>query len=709
MTLSTHPVLTGTTNSNDHNTEELSTLTVQNNIGGGSKQNPNNNKPSSTKTLDEYSTDLTFKSKNGNLDPVIGRDAELERVVQILLRRTKNNPILLGEPGVGKTAIVEALAHLINSKHCPQHLVGKRVLSLNLSNLVAGTKYRGEFEERIKKIIIEAKSSKDLILFIDEIHTMIGAGAASGALDAANILKPELARGGIQIIGATTLDEYRKYFEKDAALERRFQPVIVAPPSIEDTILILKGLRSLYEKHHNVTITDDAIETAVRISEQYITDRFQPDKSIDLIDEACSRATLGRTSTTTEEISLSKEILHTKRQIKLASKSKDSIRQEALTENLKTLENSLNEIKVSKKEQPAPSEIIVDKNLILEVASIATGIPLQSMNQTDKQKLLTLEYQLCTNVIGHNEIMRSISGVFRRAGAGFKDPKRPIGSFLFLGPTGVGKTLTAQTIASIIFGNKDALIKIDMSEYMEKLSVSRLTGAPPGYVGFDEGGQLTEQVKRMPYSVVLFDEIEKAHPDALNLLLQVLEDGRLTDSAGRVIDFRNTVIIMTSNLGAIQIKDDKLGFLHSENNVTSRDSRINSIKRAASEYLRPEFLNRIDETCVFEHLGIEHMSEILDIELSYVHQRAGELGLELIIDAEAKNLLIKNGFDPEYGARPLRRAIQQYLLDPLAEQILSGKFNNSSQVFIRCHDSTLQFETSDEDFSSKTDDDLVSA
>jgi len=623
--------------------------------------------------MEQFTRDLTKAAKNGELDPVIGREKEIERVIQILSRRTKNNPVLIGEPGVGKTAVVEGLAQRVVQGNIPEMLKGKRVLALDLSGMLAGAKYRGEFEERIKGALDEMKKAKDVILFIDELHTIVGAGAAEGAMDAANILKPALARGEMQTIGATTLDEYRKHIEKDSALERRFQPVMVGEPSNEESILILKGLRDRYEAHHKVRITDGALEAAVNLSSRYIADRYLPDKAIDLMDEAASRVRIQTHTAPPDMKALEKELdeVTCAKNEAVAGQNFEKAAQERDRE--KDIRRRMEEARKAWEESNEAKQAVVDADQIAEIVSAWTHIPVKQMTESEAERLLHLEDLLHQRVVGQQEAISAVSRAIRRARAGLKDPKRPIGSFIFLGPTGVGKTELCKALAEAMFGDEDALVRVDMSEYMEKFAVSRLIGAPPGYVGYEEGGQLTEKVRRKPYCVVLLDEIEKAHPDVFNILLQIMEDGRLTDGQGRTVDFRNTILIMTSNVGASQFgSQHKVGF------GTPQDAkRFEDMKETAMEALkdtfRPEFLNRIDEIIVFHKLTSEDTRHVVDIMLNQVLKRIAEQGITLTVTDPAKDYLAREGFDEQYGARPLRRAIQRMVEDALSEELLGGK------------------------------------
>ena len=632
-----------------------------------------------TPTLNQFGQDLTKKAEEGKLDPVIGRKQEIERVIEILSRRTKNNPCLIGEPGVGKTAAVEGLAQKIAAGDVPEILKDKRVVTLDISGMVAGSKYRGDFEERIKKALNEVKKAGDVILFIDEIHTIVGAGAAEGAIDAANILKPLLARGEIQLVGATTLNEYRKFIEKDAALERRFSPVTVNEPSEKDTIQILKGIRDKYEAHHNVKITDEAIEAAVKLSIRYVNDRFLPDKAIDLIDEASSRARL-KTYTEPDSLKeLQEEIEKTKNEKEEAVLNQKFEKAAELRDTEKDLRDKFEKEQSKWKSKNTKSIVTITEENIAEVIANWTGIPAKKITEDENEKLKNLEKELHKRVIGQNEAVEAVSKAIRRGRVGLKDPNRPIGSFLFLGPTGVGKTELSKALAEVLFGDENAMIRLDMSEFMEPHSVSKLIGAPPGYVGFDDGGQLTEKIRRKPYSVVLFDEIEKAHPDVMNMLLQILEDGRLTDSQGRTVNFKNTVIIMTSNLGARLITDRKqLGFANKEGETDSKKEYEEIKKEVMAELkkeLRPEFINRIDEIIVFHKLNDNEIGQIIDIMLKEVVNRLKEQKYDIELEPEVKEMVAKEGIDKNFGARPLRRTIQNLVEDKLAEEILDGKLN----------------------------------
>lgn len=664
-----------------------------------SKKNANKSLGSynSTTTLNQYGTDLTKQVIEGKLDPIIGRKDEIERVIQILSRRTKNNPCLIGEPGVGKTAVVEGLAQKIVQEDVPEMLKSKRVVSIDISSMVAGAKYRGDFEDRIKKCLNEVKKAGDVILFIDEIHTIVGAGSAEGAIDAANILKPLLARGEIQLVGATTLNEYRKYIEKDAALERRFSPVTVNEPSSEDTINILKGIRDKYEAHHNIKITDEAINSAVEMSVRYINDRFLPDKAIDLIDEAASRIKM-RTYTRPENLKkLEEQIETTKNEKENSIKVQDFEKAASLRDKEKKLKEKLQKEKEKWDNKNTRSVTSIVEEDIAEVIASWTGIPVKRLTQDENEKLKNLEDILHKRVVGQTEAVEAVAKAIRRGRVGLKDPKRPIGSFVFLGPTGVGKTELSKALAEALFGDENAMVRVDMSEYMESHSVSKLIGSPPGYVGFDEAGQLTEKVRRKPYCVVLFDEIEKAHPDVMNMLLQILDDGRLTDATGRTVSFKNAVIIMTSNIGARYITDQKtLGFTNRENNADDDKRQYEDIKKEVMSELkkefRPEFVNRIDEIIVFHKLNDDEINKIIDIMLEEVIKRLKENNIEVDIDVSVKDLIAKSGVDKSYGARPLRRTIQSVLEDRLAEAILDGRLKSGDNGKVIAKDDKIVVE-----------------
>ena len=651
---------------------------------------------SATPLLDKYGRDLNILAQEEKIDPVIGRNREIERVIQILSRRTKNNPILIGEPGVGKTAVTEGLAQRLINGNIPKVLASKRIISLNMASLVAGTKYRGDFEDRLKKIIDEIIENKNIILFIDEMHTLIGAGAAEGSMDAANILKPALSRGEIQVIGATTLKEYKKYIEKDSALERRFQTIMVNEPSVEDAISILKGIRNKYEKFHCAKITDEAIKAAVKISQRYITDRFLPDKAIDLMDEASAKVRLKTVNIPTNISQLEQKIQDLKKAKEKAIDNQDY----ELAATIRDQEIQIKEELATAKtawEKQNNAQIAVTEEDIADVATLWTGIPVKRLVAKEADRLLHIEDIIHKRVVGQNEGVNAVAKAIRRARAGLKDPKRPIGSFLFLGPTGVGKTELARSLAEAIFGDESAMIRFDMSEYMEKHTVSRMLGAPPGYIGYDEGGLLTNAVRRKPYAVILLDEIEKAHPDIFNILLQVLDDGRLTDSQGRTVDFKNTVIIMTSNAGAFKLQPQKtntMGFAVNEDKQIKQNAKkivMDEVKRQ----FKPEFLNRIDEIIIFEPLTDKELTQIVTLLLNDVQKRLAEMDIELIIKDEVKSYLLKHGTDTIYGARPLKRAVQRYLQDPLAEQLLQKNIKSMQKIIVDCVEDKLTFKVDD--------------
>ncbi len=654
-------------------------------------------RPTKTPTLDEFGRDLTKLAREDKLDPVVGRNAEIQRVIQILSRRKKNNPCIIGEAGVGKTAIVEGLAQKIESNDVPEVLKNKRIVCLDLALIVAGTKYRGEFEKRLKKIITEAQESNEVILFIDEIHTLVGAGAAEGAIDASNILKPALARGELQVIGATTADEYRKYIEKDAALERRFQPIYISEPSIEETIKILQGLRDKYEAHHQIKITDQALEAAARLSARYISGRFLPDKAIDLVDEAASRVKLQNTISPPEVKEVEEQLSRVRKEKEAAVKLQQFEKAAQLRDKERKLEAELQKIKEKWETGRKIDKVEVTEEDIAEVVSSWTGIPIYSLKEEEAQKLLRMEEELHKRIIGQDEAIRAISKAIRRARAGMKNPKRPIGSFIFLGPTGVGKTELARSLAEFLFGNENALISLDMSEYMEKFAVSRLIGAPPGYVGYEEGGQLTEKVRRRPYSVVLLDEIEKAHPDVFNILLQIFEEGRLTDSQGRVVDFKNTVIIMTSNVGATLIKKGTaLGFRGGDEPEEMPYQEIKEkVTGELNKTFRPEFLNRIDEVIVFKSLTREEIKKIADLMLEEVKKLLAEQKINLEVEDKVKEILAKEGYDPNFGARPLRRTIERLVENPISEKILAGEFKEGDTIIASAAEDKIVFSKKD--------------
>ncbi|MFL6519592.1 MAG: ATP-dependent Clp protease ATP-binding subunit [Chthoniobacterales bacterium] len=657
----------------------------------GGEPSPGGKKDVKTPALRAFGRDLTELAKKGELDPVIGRRNEIERVIQVLCRRTKNNPVLLGEAGVGKTAIAEGLAQEISNGNVPELLRDKKVVTLDLALMVAGTKYRGQFEERIKAVMDEIRRSKNVILFIDELHTIVGAGSAEGAMDASNIIKPALSRGELQCVGATTLNEYRKYIEKDAALERRFQTVKVDAPTIDETILILKGLRPKYEQHHKAKLTDEALETAVKLSERYITGRFLPDKAIDVMDEAGARARINAMTRPPDVKEIEREIEEIRVEKEAAIKAQDFEKAASLRDKEKQTKEKLDNILTKWREEREEKEVLVTADDMMHIISKVTGVPLQRMEQKETQKLLAMEGDLRQRVIGQDEAVTAISKALRRSRADLKDPKRPIGSFVFLGPTGVGKTFLARTLAEFMFGDSDALIQIDMSEYMEKFTASRLIGSPPGYVGYEEGGQLSEAVRRRPYSVVLFDEIEKAHPDVMHLLLQILEDGKVTDSLGRKIDFRNTIIIMTSNVGADLIRrQTTMGFgapKDTQDYETMREKILEETKRV----FKPEFLNRLDEIIVFHTLTKPDLLKIVDLEVNKVKRRLKLKEIEIVLDDPAHEFVINKGYDPTYGARPMRRAVERYLEDPLAEELLKGTVKAGDTVEVTVDGEKLAF------------------
>ena len=646
-----------------------------------------------TPALDEFGVDLTAMARQDKLDPVIGREAEIERVIQILSRRTKNNPVLIGEAGVGKTAIVEGLAQRIVASNVPETLLRKRVVQLDLAGMVAGTKYRGQFEERLKAVIKEIQQSQNIVLFIDELHTLVGAGAAEGAIDASNMLKPALARGELQCIGATTLEEYRRHIEKDRALERRFQAIQVGPPSVEETIRILMEIKDRYEAHHSAVITDEAVVAAARLSQRYIADRFLPDKAIDVIDEAGSRARL-------KTLMLPQELREMENEVeRLRGQKEDAIRTQAfevaarLRDSERKLRADLEEKKARWKEGRAKEKTVVTAEEIAYIVSKWTGIPLHQIEEEESAKLIRMEQELAKRVVGQTEAIHGVSRAIRRARAGIKNPGRPVGSFVFLGPTGVGKTELAKALAEFLFGAEEALIRVDMSEYMERFSTSRLIGAPPGYIGYDDSGQLTEKVRRRPFSVILLDEIEKAHPEVFNLLLQIFEDGRLTDSYGRIVDFKNTILIMTSNIGARQIGlHIPLGFSKSGDEAVSYDKMKETVLGELKRVFNPELLNRLDEVIVFHQLSKDDLRKIVDLMLDRLQQQLTERKISLVVDQNAKDFLIDRGYDPTFGARPLRRAIQRYVEDPLAEEVLKGRFPEGGTLRIKLEGDALTFE-----------------
>jgi len=661
------------------------------------QQKDNMKKDHNTPTLDSLARDLTQIARDDMLDPVIGRSSEITRVIEVLSRRTKNNPVLIGEPGVGKTAIAEGLAQQIVKNEVPETLKDKRVMSLDMGTVVAGTKYRGEFEERMKKVMEEIHKAGNVVLFIDELHTLIGAGGAEGAIDASNILKPALARGEMQCIGATTLDEYRKHIEKDAALERRFQPVQVDEPNVEDAILILKGLRDRYEAHHRITISDEAVEAAVTMSDRYVQDRYLPDKAIDLIDEASSKVRLRSYTSPPDLKDLENKLEEVKKEKNAAVQSQEFEAAANFRDQQTKLEKELEDREDNwKKEQGQSSQSVTRGDIELVISSI-TGIPLAKIAEEESEKLLNLESILHDRVIGQNDAVESISKAVRRARAGLKNPKRPIGSFIFLGPTGVGKTELARALSEAMFGEEDAMIRVDMSEYMEKHSVSRLVGSPPGYVGYDDGGQLTEKVRRKPYSLILFDEIEKAHPDVFNMLLQVLDDGRLTDSNGRTVDFRNTIIVMTSNIGAQELKDQKFAGFGTTESTRDYDTIRNTMMKELKNTFRPEFINRVDDTIVFHSLEKEHLKEIVTLMIEQLKTRLAGQEIHLEVTEAAKEKIADDGYDPEYGARPLARSIQRHIEDRLSESLLSGTELEGKAVTIDYKDDEFDISTDEKE------------
>lgn len=670
-------------------------IALLNNETAKSKSGASSAKNSNTPALNQYGRDLNEMAKEGKLDPIIGREKEIERLIQILSRRTKNNPVLIGDPGVGKTAVAEGLAQKIVEGNIPEILRGKRVVTLDIPSMIAGSKYRGEFEERLKNVMNEIKESKNVILFIDEMHTIIGAGAAEGAIDASNILKPALARGEIQAIGATTIDEYRKHVEKDAAFERRFQPVVVGEPTKEEALLILQGLRDKYEAHHKVKIADEAIKAAVDLSDRYIADRFLPDKAIDLVDEAASRVRI-RTFTAPPDIKkLEEQLADMEKEKSEAISLQEYERAAKLRDSIQEIKQQMEDSKKSWTDKTSSKDSVVTEEDIAAIVSSWTNIPVTKLAEEESERLLNLESILHNRVIGQDEAVLAVSKAIRRARVGLKDPKRPVGSFIFLGPTGVGKTELSKALAEALFGDENSVTRIDMSEYMEKHTVSKLIGSPPGYVGYEEGGQLTEKVRRKPYSVVLLDEIEKAHPDVFNILLQILDDGRLTDGKGRTVDFKNTVIIMTSNVGVSTIKKQAvLGFATSTNEREDayekmKDNVLEELKRT----FRPEFLNRVDEIIVFHQLEQENLEQIVELMLKSLLNRIKEMNINVEVNDKAKVLLVEKGYDQAYGARPLRRAIQKMVEDQLSEKMLKGDIKPGSDVLIDAEEDKLVFKT----------------
>ncbi|HEX5103815.1 MAG TPA: ATP-dependent Clp protease ATP-binding subunit [Pirellulaceae bacterium] len=648
----------------------------------GGKESSGRSGKSKTPALDSFGRDLTELARQNKLDPVIGREREIERAIQILCRRQKNNPVLLGEAGVGKTAIVEGFAQRVVSGNVPEILAEKRIVVLDLAMMVAGTKYRGQFEERIKAVMNEVRRARNTILFIDELHTLVGAGGAEGAIDAANVLKPALSRGEIQCIGATTLDEYRKYIEKDSALARRFQEIIVDPTTKEETIAILKGLREKYEEHHRVQITDDAVEAAVELSERYITARCLPDKAIDVIDEAGARVRLRAMTRPPDLKEIDEDIERLNKEKEEAVANQDFEKAASLRDSADKLRKKKENITKEWREKSRATDGVVDEEVIAEVVSKMTGIPLTRMSTEDSLRLMKMEDELHKKVISQDQAVKAVAKAVRRSRSGLKDPRRPTGCFLFAGPTGVGKTLLAKALAEFMFGDADALVQIDMSEYMEKHNVSRLIGAPPGYVGYEEGGQLTEKIRRRPYAVVLLDEIEKAHPDVFNTLLQVMEEGRLTDSFGRRVDFRNTIMIMTTNAGAEAIKNESAFGFRKEDGDSSYEGMKERVQERIERVFRPEFLNRLDDTIVFRHLTVEDLKEVIDLELKKVRERLMERGLKLELTDSAKEFLIKKGSNTDFGARPLRRAVENFVEDPLSEELLKGEFQGKDTIVV---------------------------
>jgi ATP-dependent Clp protease ATP-binding subunit ClpC len=652
--------------------------------GGGGGESSTKGGKSKTPALDSFGRDLTELARQGKLDPVIGREKEIERAIQILCRRTKNNPVLLGEAGVGKTAIIEGFAQRVVDGNVPELLADRRIVVLDLAMMVAGTKYRGQFEERIKAVMNEVRRAKNTILFIDELHTLVGAGGAEGAIDASNVLKPALARGEIQCIGATTLDEYRKYIEKDSALDRRFQIIMVEPASKAEAVEILKGLRDRYESHHRVQITNEALEAAVELSSRYITGRCLPDKAIDVIDEAGARVRLKAMTKPPDLKEIDEEVEKLNKEKEEAVANQDFEKAAALRDQADKLKKKKQTMTRDWRDKSREADGVVDEEVVAEVVSKMTGIPLTRMSTEDQARLMGMEDELHKKVIGQDAAIKSVSKAVRRSRSGLKDPKRPIGSFVFAGPTGVGKTLLAKALAQFMFGDAEALIQIDMSEYMEKHNVSRLIGAPPGYVGFEEGGQLTEKIRRRPYAVVLLDEIEKAHPDVFNMLLQVMEEGRLTDSFGRNVDFRNTIIIMTTNAGAEAIKNEAAFGFQKPDDDASYEGMKGRVNERIEKVFRPEFLNRLDDVIVFHHLTVDDLKKVIDIELAKVRERLLERGLKLELTDEAKKFLIKKGSDTDFGARPLRRALENYIEDPVSEELLKGEFEGKDTIQVDC-------------------------
>lgn len=660
---------------------------------GASSSSSSSTTKAKTPSLDEFGTDLTLAASELRLDPVIGREKEIERVIQILARRTKNNPVLLGEPGVGKTAVVEGLALRIVNSEVPDILDGKKVIQLDMGLLIAGTKYRGEFEERLKKIMDEIRQAGNIILVIDEMHTLIGAGAAEGAIDAANILKPALSRGEIQVIGATTLDEYRKHIEKDTALERRFQSVLIEEPSIDDSIEIIRGIKPKYEEHHRLIISDDAIVSSVKLSSKYITDRFLPDKAIDVLDEACSKVRLKVSSLSPEGKELDKELRSIIKEKEEAIRNQEFERASQLRDDEANMKEKIREVSEKWRNEHDANKPVVTEENVAEVIGMMTGVPVTKLTESESDRLLNLEKVLHERVIGQNDAIVAISKAIRRARVGLKSPNRPIGSFIFCGPTGVGKTELAKALSEAVFGSEDNMVRVDMSEFMEKHSTSKLIGSPPGYVGYDDGGSLTETIRKKPYSVILFDEIEKAHPDVFNIMLQILDDGRLTDSKGRHVNFKNTIIIMTSNVGASMIAtQSKLGFVTADDEKKDKYEKLkDTVNEEMKKAFRPEFINRIDDIIVFAHLSKEEIRQIVDLMMKDLFKRLDERGLTMEVTDDVKDFLATDGYNEAYGARPLRRLIQRKVEDTLAEEILSGKYHEGDTIVLDMKDGKMFF------------------
>lgn len=673
---------------------------------GASSSSTSSTTKAKTPSLDEFGTDLTLAASELRLDPVIGREKEIERVIQILARRTKNNPVLLGEPGVGKTAVVEGLALRIVNSEVPDILDGKKVIQLDMGLLIAGTKYRGEFEERLKKIMDEIRQAGNIILVIDEMHTLIGAGAAEGAIDAANILKPALSRGEIQVIGATTLDEYRKHIEKDTALERRFQSVLIEEPSIDDSIEIIRGIKSKYEEHHRLIISDDAIVSSVKLSSKYITDRFLPDKAIDVLDEACSKVRLKVSSLSPEGKELDKELRCIIKEKEEAIRNQEFEKASQLRDDEANMKEKIREVSEKWRNEHDANKPVVTEENVAEVIGMMTGVPVTKLTESESDRLLNLEKVLHERVIGQNDAIVAISKAIRRARVGLKSPNRPIGSFIFCGPTGVGKTELAKALSEAVFGSEDNMVRVDMSEFMEKHSTSKLIGSPPGYVGYDDGGSLTETIRKKPYSVILFDEIEKAHPDVFNIMLQILDDGRLTDSKGRHVNFKNTIIIMTSNVGASMIAtQSKLGFVTADDEKKDKYEKLkDTVNEEMKKAFRPEFINRIDDIIVFAHLSKEEIRQIVDLMMKDLFKRLDERGLTMEVTDDVKDFLATDGYNEAYGARPLRRLIQRKVEDTLAEEILSGKYHEGDTIVLDMKDGKMFFsKKGDEPKAEKTE------